>query len=345
MNQLPKHESYLNPHNCEVLDVLVDAYQRKLPPYDTAVLPQEYRPERMREDGGLYGTKEHAAFFFNACAYMRSTNAGDAIKKLTRLFDERPEFFDMEKLASMEAGEVAGALRNYGLGGIGTQNAIFWVENAQRMMERFDGDPRKIFEGCSSYEEAVERVRNEKDKKNGKGFLGFQEKMASMLLYFFTDEGLMTPTGFAWPMPSDRHAVRIFSATRMVDVPSTGESFYYDRLLQPIRDISQEYADARGVDPVEVTNAVWQLSSEFCSQAPGNQSKMEQSGEMKPVEVNPELAMQQRRWSRSCGRCFLRPYCELWVALGNTNKYKTIEATLKKDNFHEQVSFSDMGLV
>jgi hypothetical protein len=337
MEQLSNHESYnyLSQHACVVLDELVGAYREKLPPYDKAILPQEYRPEAMRKEGELYGSKEHGAFFFNACAYMRSTDSGDAIKKLAKLFNERPEFFDMERLADMEAAEVAEALDGYGLGGMRNQNARFWVENARRMMDRFNGDPRRVFDGCESYEDCVERVKRGKD---GKGFSGFKEKMASMLLYFYADEGIMAPPEFAWPLPSDRHAVRIFLATKMIEAPSVGEPFYYERLLEPIRGISQEYAETHGVDPLDVTNAVWLLSSELCSNAPGNQSERGSDGRMNPVEVNKELVAQQKRWCQTCGKCALRQYCKLWVPLGRINENKSIIATLKKDNFDEQTS-------
>lgn len=297
-----------------VLGSLLDAFEKHEFPYnqDSVRLPHDPRhlPESLPRDG-----KEYANFLWTVCYYMRGgIKSVAAVRALSEVYNQRPELF-IPKIAMHEDPEkIALLLRESGLGYRYTQISEFWVENAKRMNERWDGDPRKIFDGVDTYEQAIERVKND---GNGGGFLGFQEKMVSMIIYYLMDEGLIDE--YLFPLPVDLHVLRVTIANELVRFEGYQEveNLFSKELLQKVRDLYYGYAQRYNVSPLRLCDAVWLLSESLCGKQPGNvtyepNGRTNRNGRS-TVLVAPELdvnnAMQREAYARSCANCPAESTC------------------------------------
>lgn len=305
----------------EVLDTLMEAYRNERYPYslDSVRVPQDERhmPKTLER-----GTKEHAMFFWSVCYYMRGgIKSTQAVKLMGRLYDDHPKLFDSDYvLQSVDRHYIETALKSHSLG---LQDAVGkqWIENAWRLAFEYDGDPRKIFDDLDQeapYDDLVGRVKN--DNKGG-GFVGFREKMTSMIAYYLMNEGLVDH--FNFPIPVDLHVMRVSIANEMVTFPDIEypANVYGEKLLETLRGIYFDYAERKGVDPLELCNAVWLLSEALCGRAPGNRvgepngrdNRDGRATKIVPEDVNPEDPAMHRRYNKTCGRCPIESTCELNV--------------------------------
>lgn len=343
MEKFPKHKNYENEDEkaFKILDALVDAYHRKLPPYDKAVLPQEFKPDRLCPDSPEYaGAIEHSMFFFNICGYMSNRiNSEYAFKTLGKMYEDKRDsgLFDPRALAEMSPEQVAETLHEYRMGSY-DKVAVWWVENAKRLVERYGGDPRKIFEGAESYEECATRVEND---QKGSGFMGFRKKMTSMLIYFLHDEGLIDEINY--PLPVDIHALRVFLATDMVESSQDIRNAEFLKVSEDIRNLAMRYTAERGVDPRVVTNACWLLSSNFCNVTPGNRSERGDDGRLNGLVLDTYSGRQMERYWRVCGKCALRGYCKWYVPSGRYYEGKNLIKMPREDAFWAQRSMFEMN--
>ncbi len=311
----------------EVLDTLVEAHANNEYPYNRpdVIVPQipENMPKTLIRD-----TKAHANFFFNVCYYMRGgIKSVDAVKRMGEMFDEYPELFDNKyvyerlKYDSWDEyenkefliEEIASVLSKFGLG-FQFATARSWVENAERLHTKYDGDARNIFHGVSDYDTCAERIVND---NKGNGFIGFKYKMASMLAYFLMDEELVDP--FIFPIPVDVHVLRVSIANEMITFPDSphGTNLFNDHTTATLRDIYYNYAERKNVNPLRLCDAVWLLSGALCSSTPGNRTyeplgrkfRNGRSTVLEPEIVNTKSPLQQRQFARSCGACPVKATC------------------------------------
>lgn len=304
-----------------VLDTLMEAYEHQYYPYylDRVRVPQD---ERHMPPSLERGTKDHAMFFWNVCYYMRGgTKSTFAVQQMAELYQDRPDLFDCQEIITTPQEVIEDALKAHKLGFQKTV-AKQWKENAWRMLENYNGDPRTIFADLSEYEnpynELVSRVKN--DTKGG-GFIGFREKMTSMIAYYLMDEGLVEV--FNFPIPIDLHVMRVSVANEMVTFPNLDfpANVHSETLLETLRGVYFDYAERRGVNPLHLCNAVWLLSEALCGQAPGNQvsepnGRDNREGRLTTLIseiVNPDNPTQQRRYERTCARCPVEATCNFNV--------------------------------
>lgn len=311
----------------EVLDTLMEAFNNDEYPYDQpwVMVPHETQnmPETLKRN-----TTDHANFFFNVCYYMRGgIKSVDAVKRMGKVYDKHPHLFDnkylverikydswdeydnTEKLTE----EIVAALSEAGLG-FQLTTAKAWVENAQRLVANYDGDARNIFKDVSDYDACVDRIVND---GNGKGFVGFRYKMASMLAYFLMDEELVDP--FAFPIPIDVHVMRVSIANEMIKFPDAphGTNLFNEQTTAALRDVYYDYAVRKGVNPLRLCDAVWLLSGAICSKTPGNRTyepihrkfRRGRSTVLLPEIIKPDDLRQQRDFARSCGMCPVKATC------------------------------------
>lgn len=295
----------------EVLGVLYAAYQKGEYPYslDSTRVPQDERhmPETLE-----HGTIDHAMFLFTVCYYMRGgIKSNDAVIRLGYMYDDMPHLFDAHVARYMDSGEIAQILKRYGLGFQKTVSEL-WVENARRMSKIWDGDPRNIFEGVNTYDECVRRVKN---NKKGDGFIGFQEKMVSMIMYYLMDQNLIPY--FNHPLPVDIHVMRVSVETEIVKFVGYAEddNVLSDELLAILRQAFHDYAERNGIDMLRLCDAVWLLSSTLCGTQPGNTTQEPngynaRSTDLIALEINTDDEKQRRDYHKSCGSCPLQELCD-----------------------------------
>ena len=291
----------------EILDILVDSYKNRQEPYNEAVLPQDYKPDSLQLDGEHYGSPRHAMYFWNMCSYMQGgVKTGQAFKRMTDIFNANPEFFDCRLLSQFEPNDVSNKLEDYRLG---RQHSVadHWVKNAKIMLEKYDGDPRNIFKGTTCYEDCVGRI-----KKNGEiGFNGFREKMTSMILYYYMNEGLIPEISF--PVPVDFHALRVALATEMITVEPN--SFYtYNHVVEDsLRLLFKSYLEKRDVCSLDLTNSIWLLSSNLCNKSLGNYPPSSKGGS-DFRGLSTEKLRQSKSWQQSCGKCVVERCCRYYIS-------------------------------
>lgn len=298
----------------QVLGALVDAYSNNNYPYNLDRVRVPQHPDHMPPSLEL-GTKEHAMFLWTSCYYMRGgIKSVDAFKRLGAMYEAAPGVFDASISMHMDPEEIALLLKKYQLG---FQDAVSkqWVENAGRLMERCDGDPRAIFDSIGTYDEALSKIKND---HKGNGYLGFQEKMTSMIIYFLMDEKLIE--AFNFPIPIDLHVMRISIANELITFPGVphGTNLYRPETLATLRTIYEDYSKAHDVDALRLCDAVWLFSEAMCSNQPGNitlepegrHNRNGRSTVLIPLEVDPYSETQRDAFKRTCGRCVLRDVCK-----------------------------------
>ena len=292
-----------------VLDAIMKRYKENGAPYDLphVVLPQDPRhlPKQLSVD-----PKRQAMFFFVLCYWMRGgTNSVEAARKLSQLFIRHPDYFDADISSAFSDTRLILPLQTVGLMGMINSSRVQWPENSRRLLDHYDGDPRNIFTGVTSYQELCERVRN---RGKGRGFVGFQKKMTSMLAYYFIDQKLVPAQPF--PIPVDFHLMRLALANEIVKVDPhaiTG-NMLSEELEDTLRELFYAYAQDRGIDHLELCNALWLLGSSLCSNQPGNRAK-QGVYEGRATEIDPipylETPSQLQRLAGTCGICPLTATC------------------------------------
>lgn len=315
-NGVPEFEVHTE-HAFGVIDRIMEAYREKEFPYnlDRTRLPQD---ERHMPPSLPRGGKEHAMFFFNACYVMRGgIKSNDAIRRMSLLYENRPELFDADYARTLTVDDIKRALKDHG---IGMQEAVSrqWIENSKRLMNDCEGDPRALFVGVSQegdpYQACLDRVMSDKNS----GYVGFKKKMTSMLVYYLM-EGKMIEH-FPFPLPVDMHVMRVSVANQMMTFPDAphGTNLFHDEVTDALRELYYEYLEARQEDPIELSNAVWMLSESICGKTPGNvtdepDGRKHRQGRgtfLVPKPINPDDIQQRRDYANSCAKCPVNDTCE-----------------------------------
>lgn len=304
----------VHPEQIEhVLGTLLELYRMGGYPYnkDSVRVPQD--PRHMPESLPL-GDKEHAMFLWTSCYYMRGgIKSVEAFRRLSRLYTARPDLFDPEVAQAASEDEITQELTQHGLGFQASVSKA-WISNAKKLVADYSGDPRTIFDGVTSYDQALEKIKN--DGKGG-GFLGFREKMTSMIIYYLMDQKLIEPLDF--PVPVDLHVMRVSIANELISFPGAepGTNLYTEETLAALRAIYQQYAVDHQVSPLDLANAVWLFSEAMCGYQPGNQTlepegrehRRGRSTHLEPLAIDFGDPLQHAAFARTCGRCAIRETC------------------------------------
>lgn len=303
----------------DVLLRLMSAYENDEFPYglDSTRLPQDHRhmPRTLE-----FGTREHAMFLWSVCYYMRGgIKSNDAVKRLSVMYDSYPELFVAEYAKDIDNAYIAALLAEQGLGFQDTV-ANAWTENARRLFEKYEGDPRNIFNGVNTYQQSLDRIKND---GKGSGFVGFQEKMVSMIIYYLADEGLIDE--FEFPLPVDIHVLRVSIANELVKFEGyeDDENVLSDELLHTVRNLYLDFARKHRIDMLRLCDAVWLLSQSTCGRHPGNitleplgrKNRNGRSTLLVPAPVDPTDQPQRALYRDTCGMCPIEDSC-IWNVPG-----------------------------
>lgn len=333
-----KYEVFINEdQGFNVFDELIRRWQAspKMFPFDQrdAVIPQNIIPKWLGAD-----TEELFNFYLVICLYMRGgIESIQAFRALIKMRTEHPQLFDPLFAQHLKHEELQPLVAKY-VGWDSYAVARFWIENMRRLMRNWDGKASNIFKGLHSYEEALRRIRNKRTKRDlreadkvddrGEGFMGFQPKMVSMLVYFIDWEGLLEKQ-FIYPTPADFHNFRLGLAHQILVLKPQPENLRStERISKPWRDLTVRYLEARRgqVAPVELADAIWLFSLTLCGNSPltdyheredkkghglfghGNLEHSKQ-----PAFLAPKL---RGRLERTCLTCPLIHSCKLAIPAG-----------------------------
>jgi hypothetical protein len=301
---------------------LMNAYDTQRYPFDLpeAIPPQvkENLPTAM-----VWGSREHACFLFVLCYWMRGgIDSHVATKTLAKLYSACPEMFLPEKVLSFDAQlplpgmesivamkAVYRLIRSIGLAFNAESIARGWIENYEKILRDYRGDPRQLFQSITTFEEACVRIQN----RGKQGFTGFQEKMVSMLTYFYMDAGILDRWNF--PIPVDFHVLRTVFANQIA-LPEKGDAsnngFYTKEILEAIRRLSLWYCAEYNVDPIRLCEALWLHSRLMCDKLPANRSDVGgRQGRNTPVSASTiSTEAQLRMFQKTCNVCVIQGTCK-----------------------------------
>ncbi len=255
-----------------VLGKIWERYASGQYPYKHAftMLPQQFIPSSLKRCGA-----EEAWYWMVVCLWMRGgVNSTDAAKQLGVLYEylaprrcRNP--FNVRDAAQLQPKRIVELLTRVSLGM--HQSAPGWIENAQRLIDRWDGNVLNILDGVTDFEEAKRRLH----QSNGDGFIGFRSKMVSMLLYFLMEENLITP--FPFPPPVDFHLQRVAIATGILrrsdgDLLIAKSDREFEAIQALLRDLYLDYQLRHGLDGNRFADALWILSRTLRRRNPGNRT-------------------------------------------------------------------------
>ncbi|WKZ26956.1 MAG: hypothetical protein QY311_02350 [Candidatus Paceibacterota bacterium] len=312
-------------HGARILTTLMRAFREKSFPFTLKKALPPQIPENLPR-GGFADNRDHACYLFALCFYMRGGITSDrAAQSLSRIYEVRPELVRPEVVSTCDPVEIRDILARNGLNFNSEEISSFWVENFRRLRDHWDADPRTLMNGVTTFEEACLRIQNKKKKARAyephhHGFLGFQEKMVSMLIYFLVEAGFGDP--FTFPAPIDFHVLRVMVAHDIVRIIEGGEkngklNYFHPIVLSALRDFFSWYAHTHATDPVHLSEVVWGLSRAVCTQHPGNTTVYRGKGGGRKTELTP-LAVtwdeaQTRAFERSCRTCPVQDTCRFTI--------------------------------
>ncbi|MDD5606185.1 MAG: hypothetical protein PHR51_02610 [Patescibacteria group bacterium] len=309
-----------------VFDALLAALEQKAFPYNFAQVPHldENFPKGM-----TLGGVEEARFLFVVCLWMRGgIKSTTAFKQLARVWEARANIFDPRYVAARKNSkklvrEISELLQACGLKyRSGMAYAPYeWVSNLTKLEYYWHGDPRQLFYGeGATWEDAYARIISTYSGNGGKfdpdspnGFLGFREKMASMLGFFLADRGLLDSESF--PIPVDFHVMRVIVECGIIELPDswTGYESDWRQLAQLIRGLTQQYCEKEERDWRRLGDALWLLSGNVCNLYPGNTSVVGEYNARQTSVDSRELMwtpMLSIKYWQTCGQCPIEQFCK-----------------------------------
>jgi len=295
----------------DVFSRLVGAYSRKEYPFN---LPETVPPQIAKNlpKSITWGSREHALFLFSLCYWMRGgIESHTATRQLAKLYEQNPEIFLPEYGDLLVPKILSSFFRVVGLGFNADQIARLWQKNLITIKDLWNSDPRTIFNDVTTYEEACERIQN----RRRKGFGGFQEKMVSMIIYFYMDAGIIDRWNF--PIPVDFHVLRTVFAHEIVKARSrdaNANGFYTRPVLASVRALCEDYCRRFNVDPLILCEALWLYSRTMCDKHPGNRSivSKRRGRRTKVRPVTRWTESQARTYEQSCNSCVVNGTCR-WL--------------------------------
>ena len=279
-----------------------------------------FRSENMPPENILpRGSEQHAQFLWHVCYWMGGgIESNGAFKYLSQVYTDYPELFDPRYIVEQDITEdqIAEVISQYSALNFNLQRIKnYWVTNAHKMVNEYDGDVRKVFDGAVSYRTIKKRLVN----KKGEGFKGFQEKMASMNTHFVADAGIIEEIPF--PPPVDFHVLRLASSLGILTFENMGKNGVFEKkTIATLRKAFYDYIITTGISELELDDAWWRYSKLMCAIAPGNTSKVDYTAERgskfmySKVDYSDPTTM--ARYIKSCGQCAVSALCDFNVASG-----------------------------
>lgn len=253
-----------------------------------------------------------ASFWFYACMPQRAANHEEGvINGLGRLFVAQPDLFKPELAQHLDPALVTRRLKRFGLGYKAVEIGWGWVVNAQRLHRLWDDDPFNLVADYPGPDVAYARICHRKDR----GMFGFQEKLASLFVHYLIQAGRLQP--FFFPGPVEWHVLRIVFANELITLTDDRLAINSKVVIPAVRLLLFDYCQQHHVQPVDLHNALWRLSRNWCEQHPGNRLLIDGVKDglrtryyEPPYEWND---WQVSVYERTCGQCPLEATCRRCV--------------------------------
>ncbi|MCF7836042.1 MAG: hypothetical protein K9M15_02885 [Candidatus Marinimicrobia bacterium] len=264
-------------------------------------------------------------FLFYAALFMRGgIISDDPFKWLYFLFKQEPELFDSNYIVSegvlpeeIEERLISFFPLNYKI----DEHSKAWHHNSHVIVDRWGGDPRKIFDGIDEFEEAFFRVDWKKNK--GQGIRGMRRKIFSLFTIWLQEKSLIPI--FPCPVPVDFHALRVLVTTESVVFKEVGSFVCKERhpkilegkkvvmvtgkVINEITKWSQDFLDRTKISHMFVNPALWVLSRELCVKHLQNSTKNRGKSVINAQQLEENPFLWPRKYVDPCAFCPLEKYC------------------------------------
>ncbi len=259
-----------------LLDVVLLPRWRSTPkgyPFNrpNAIIPQTLIPDWLRRDKKLLSN-----WYLGVNEHMKGrVDSIDAFRGHLRIVQKYPWFYNAREIMCRKHSEIIEALEDC----ISTDKVNVARDikiNALHLNTYWDGWASNLLSGISNYEEALRRILNKRTKKErraagwaGEGLYGHQEKMVSMLLYFWDWEELLS-LRFPYPSPSDIQNIRVGIAAKALVLAGldNNRGRFGEALTASWRELVMKYIVERKADPREVSDVLWLFGKHMCGNSP-----------------------------------------------------------------------------
>ena len=130
------------------------------------------------------------------------------------------------------------------------------MNNAQKLLREYEGDPRNIIQG-KTVEEALKSLRE---------FKGFGPGISGMYLMEMNDRRIACPINSdELVFKIDRHKQAIPMQTGAVTLKDGNTKIHHGILLKPLRKAYLESCKRQRLDNTTTDNALWVIGSEGCA--------------------------------------------------------------------------------
>ena len=218
--------------------------------------------ENQIPDGVERLSKGHALFLFYTAANDHGVKSFRMYSRAKKLFSEQPNAFDPSWI--VENFESVGDPKLVELTGecVGAryprQAAKTWYLNSLKLIEEYDGDPRKLFRSTSDARVLIKRI---------KAFRGYGPKIGGMLLRAavgldFADVNALEEV----LVPVDIHDSRISFFTEILKLEDgnvEGEIDYYGFVTE-VQKILLDSCNSLGIKWLDTDRALWLIGSRGC---------------------------------------------------------------------------------
>lgn len=256
------------------LDAMLADYDKGEYPFSPDILDGPQLNKNLPA-GLTLGGIEEVNYYIGLCNYMLAAQDSMAASRAFAVLYSRDgdRLFDWEQVTKLSITDIKQALLGVGLTTRANEVAQAWATNAPRILERYDGDIRKLYERAGGdwrvvYAELI-------NTKRGDGLRGYQEKMASMLSFFLMKKGLVPY--FPMPPQVDFHVMRVFWQCNLVLPTRDGEPVFkmqsgpdVRRFCDAIRLALLDYERDGGRCWLDTSEALWVQSRSLCSATPSN---------------------------------------------------------------------------
>jgi endonuclease III len=206
-------------------------------------------------------SRDHALFLFFTVANDHGMKSSRLYARAKALFAEQRDLFDPYRIIEDFYGPEDTRLVEQTGKRLGTrfprETAKTWYMNSVRLIERFDGDPRRLFQSVSEARALMREIT---------AFRGYGPKIGGMLLRALVGLGFADVTGIEQvPVPVDIHDSRIAFFTGIVSVEATnGDSVDYYSYAPEVRRILLQACNSIGLKWPDTDRALWLIGSRGC---------------------------------------------------------------------------------
>lgn len=319
----------------EIFRLLDHLWRDKEGIFKNIVLSQNRWPEPEKQI-------ELANYLFCAALFMRGArNSDDPFRWLSKLWQQVPQMFNptivardwpperIQETIRTITPEILKVLKQEdrlknGAGALGYKledSAKFWHRNLTLLAQYWDSNILNAFWGVTEFEEFYRRV-NEDD--NPVGFRGMKRKIFSLFTIWLQERKIIPV--FPTPLPIDHHALRIMTATKIVQfqdvkkLPALAHYFpalkdkmairaWDKKLNDPIAIWSQKFLVKHGISHHTINPALWVISRDLCSNQLQNTTRKDGQFFFTPELIKENPKLWPKRYKDPCRFCPIERFC------------------------------------